>query len=101
MKLYTIDEITTKLQEWMYSYDKFEIPLDPYCMECFITDAFGCNMQLVSHARRWNELNEDVDFYVISEGYSKDEDGTEIYFIKIGMTNPAIEEYNSNRNLVV
>lgn len=103
MKLYTIEEITTKLQEWIWSEAIFFCPGDLLWNFTKPLNADECKECLELINKRWDAFGYETKFYVISEGveYSYEPKKKNIYVVEIGMTNPAIEEYNSNRNLVL
>lgn len=100
MKHYTIYEITEMLKEWKWSGDIFNIPGDLHGINTVELDAITAAQTLNMIHEKWLELEKETTFFVISEGTVKIENEWK-YRIEIGMTNPAIEEFNLNRNIVI
>lgn len=103
MKHYTIYEITEMLKEWEWSRTIFEIPADLYHINSLKLDSVDANIGLNMIHEKWLELNEETLFFIINEGEIRDRSEfpyTLNYTVEIGITNPAIEEFNLNRNIV-
>lgn len=104
MKLYTIEEITDRLMEWRWSNASFIYPIESLNLKEGTGDTLDCIEALVKLYDIWFDKGEETAFFVVSEGTINNDDywPNKIgYSVRIGMTNPAIEEYNSNRNLVL